>query len=416
MASDLKTLDPLFVRAQFPAPLWEWSFFENAGGVYVPRSVIERITAYMTECQVQPGSNFPLAAKAQERMNAGHARMAAMIGAEPGEVIIGASTSINAYVLANALRPLWDDGDEVIVAIQNHEANSGPWRRLAAGGIKMLDWPVHPETGMLDTAVLSNLLGERTRLVAFPHVSNILGAINDVPAITRMVHAAGAEVCVDGVAFAPHRAVDVKAWDVDYYLFSFYKIFGPHMGCLYGKMEKLVAAANQGHYFFADDDTTHKLNPAGPQHEMIASLQGIDDYFEALAGHHLKSPANDPLSRQRNLFDLVAAHEEKLARRFLDFVNSRDDIRLLGPADASLATRVATFSFTVEGRRSAEIPPLTAKHRVGVSSGHFYAKRLVEALGIVDANDGVVRASMAQYNTLDEVDRLVEALDAALSH
>jgi selenocysteine lyase/cysteine desulfurase len=389
MAGDLKTLDPLFVRAQFPAPLWEWSFFENAGGIYVPRSVIERITAYMTECQVQPGSNFPLAAKAQERMNAGHARMAAMIGAEP---------------------------DEVIVAIQNHEANSGPWRRLAAGGIKMLDWPVHPETGMLDTAVLSNLLGERTRLVAFPHVSNILGAINDVPAITRMVHAAGAEVCVDGVAFAPHRAVDVKAWDVDYYLFSFYKIFGPHMGCLYGKMEKLVAAANQGHYFFADDDTTHKLNPAGPQHEMIASLQGIDDYFEALAGHHLKSPANDPLSRQRNLFDLVAAHEEKLARRFLDFVNSRDDIRLLGPADASLATRVATFSFTVEGRRSAEIPPLTAKHRVGVSSGHFYAKRLVEALGIVDANDGVVRASMAQYNTLDEVDRLVEALDAALSH
>jgi cysteine desulfurase family protein (TIGR01976 family) len=414
MSSDLKALDPLFVRAQFPAPLWEWAFFENAGGVYVPRCVIERITAYMSECQVQPGTNFPLAAKALERMNAGHARMAAMIGAEPGEVIVGASTSINAYVLANALRPLWRQGDEVIVAIQNHEANSGPWRRLAASGIKVLDWPVHPETGTLDTGVLADLLSERTRLVAFPHVSNILGAINDVATITRIAHAAGAEVCVDGVAFAPHRAVDVKAWDVDYYLFSFYKIFGPHMGCLYGKMEKLVAAANQGHYFFADDDTTHKLNPAGPQHEMIASLAGIDDYFEALAGHHLGVPANDALSRQKRLFEMVAEHEAKLAARFLDFVNSRNDIHLLGPAEASRNARVATFSFTVRGRRSAEIPPRTAKHRVGVSNGHFYAKRLIEALGVEDPDDGVVRASIAQYNTLDEVDRLIEALEKAI--
>ena len=416
MTRDMKALDPLFVRGRFPAPLWEWAFFENAGGVYVPNSVIERITAYMSQCQVQPGSNFPLAAKAQDRMNTGHARMAAMIGADEDEVVIGPSTSINAYVLAQALRPLWSDGDEVIVAIQNHEANSGPWRRLAASGIKVLDWPVHPETGTLDTAALAGLLSDRTRLVALPHVSNILDAINDAKAIAKLVHDAGAEVCVDGVAFAPHRAVDVRDWDVDYYLFSFYKIFGPHMGCLYGKRDKLVRAANQGHYFFADDDTTHKLNPAGPQHEMIAALQGIDDYFEALAAYHLAAPANDALARQRRLFELIGRHEEELSRRFLDFVNGRDDIRLLGPASADRNTRVATFSFTIEGRRSADIPALLARQHVGVSSGHFYAKRLVEALGVANADDGVVRASMAHYNTLDEVDRLIEALDRALSN
>jgi len=409
-----KPLDAAFVRGQFPAALWEWAFFENAGGSYVPRSVIERITAYMRETQVQPGTHFPGAAKALERMNAGHAAMAAMIGADLNEVVIGPSTSINAYVLANALRPLWAEGDEVIVAIQNHEANSAPWRRLAETGIKVLDWPVHPETGMLDTAALAALLTERTRLVALPHVSNILGAINDVTAIAKLAHDAGAEVCVDGVAFAPHRVVDVKAWDVDYYLFSFYKVFGTHMGCLYGKFDKLIAAHNQGHYFFAEDDTHHKLNPAGPQHEMIASLAGIDDYFETLAAHHVTPSANDPLSRQRRLYDPVATHEEALAARFLDFVNSRGDIRLIGPATADKDKRVATFSFTVKGTKSADIPAKTAEHRVAVSNGHFYAKRLIEAVGIEDADDGVVRASMAQYNTLEEVDRLVAALDAAL--
>jgi len=414
MSSKTKPLDPLFVRGQFPANLWEWAFFENAGGSYVPRTVIERLNAYMIETQVQPGSHFPGAAKAMDRMNAGHARMAAMIGADTREVVIAASTSINVYVLAQALRPLWSEGDEVIVAIQNHEANSGPWRRLAASGIKVLDWPVHPETGALDIRVLDDLLSDKTRLVAFPHVSNILGAINDVPAITAKAHAAGAQVCVDGVALAPHRAVDVKAWNVDYYLFSFYKIFGPHMGCLYGKLEHLVAAANQGHYFFDDHDTAHKLNPAGPQHEMIASLQGIDDYFEALAGHHLVSKPNAALERQLHLYELVAKHEEALAKRFLDFIDAKPNVRLLGPAEASRKVRVPTFSFTVEGKPSADIPPATAAHRVAVSHGHFYAKRLVEAMGVEDSADGVVRASMAQYNTIEEVDRLIEALDRAI--
>ena len=221
MKSITKPLDPLFVRGQFPAALWKWAFFESAGGSYVPKSVIERLTAYMSENQVQPGTYFPGAAKALERMNFGHTLMAAMIGANPNEVVIGPSSSINIYVLANALRSLWDEGSEVIVAVQNHEANSAPWRRLSDTGIKVLDWPVLPETGTLDIKVLENLLSDRTRLVTFPHVSNILGAINNIQAITNLVHKTGAQVCVDGVACAPHRALDVKGWNVDYYVFSF---------------------------------------------------------------------------------------------------------------------------------------------------------------------------------------------------
>ena len=414
MNSASKPLDPLFVRTLFPATLWEWAFFESAGGSYVPKTVIERVNSYMSETQVQPGDYFPNAAKALLRMNAGHDLMAAMIGAEQNEVVIGASTSINVYVLANALRPLWDEGDEVIVSVQNHEANSTPWRRLAETGIKILDWPVHPKTGALDIGVLEKLLSERTRLVAFPHVSNILGALNDVEAITKCAHAADAEVCVDGVACAPHRALDVKGWNVDYYVFSFYKTFGPHMGCLYGKYEKLLAAKNQSHYFFAQDDIIHKLNPAGPQHEMIASLQGINDYFETLASHHLGSPKNGAFARQKELFGLIAEHEEILAGKFLNFLSTKLNVRLLGPSKSIKSIRVPTFSFTVEGRASADIPPLLAKQGIAVSNGHFYAKRLIEAMGLDNAEDGVVRASMAHYNTANEVDRLIQMLDKVL--
>ena len=138
MKSIAKPLDPLFVRGQFPVALWKWAFFENAGGSYVPKSVIKRLTAYMSENQVQPGTYFPCAAKALERVNTGNDLMAAMIGANPNEVVIGPSTSINIYVLANALRSLWDEGSEIIVAVQNHEANSTPGRGFRIPALRYL--------------------------------------------------------------------------------------------------------------------------------------------------------------------------------------------------------------------------------------------------------------------------------------
>ena len=409
-------LDPAFARAQFPETCWNdgWAFFENAGGAYVPESVIARLTAYMTECQVQPQAPYPKSQIAAERMAAGHAAMAAMIGAGQDEVTVGPSTSLNVYVLANALRPLWRDGDEVVVATLNHEANSTPWRRLAESGIKVIEWPVHPDSGALAVELLPRLLTEKTRLVAFPHVSNITGDINDVAAITRDVHAAGAMVCVDGVAFAPHRTVDVKAWDVDFYLYSFYKVFGPHMGLLYARRDRALAARNQGHAFFAKDDLYHKLMPAGPMHEGIACLQGIADYFEALAAHHGVA-GNSLQARVQGVFKLIAAHEEVLADGFLKFINSRDDIRLIGRKSSKAADRAPTFSFTVKGKKSAEVVKALLPAKVALWNGDFYAPRLLKAVGIADTEDGVIRASMAHYNTVEEVERLAGEIKKILS-
>lgn len=413
--TDKTELDLEFVRAQFPSPCWDWAFFENAGGTFVPESVIMRMTHYMRETQVQPGYPFPASHKAQERMDLGHQLMADMIGADKNEVVITGSTSMSVYTLAQALRPLWQAGDEIIVTNLNHEANSGPWRRLAEFGIKIIEWPVHPDSGNLDIGLLDQMLSDKTRLVVFPHVSNITGDINDVAEITRKAHAAGALVCADGVAYAPHRHVDVKAWDVDFYVFSFYKLFGPHMGCLYGKRDRLLEAKNQYHYFIENEDTSHKLDPAGPSHASIATLAGIADYFDALALHHAPSNSDGTLfERTQLVYDLAGAHEEALAQSFVNFMLSKPNIRLLGHQTADREERCATFSFIVNGRSSAEIARAVEPHQVAIASGDFYANRLLEAVGIRDIKDGVVRCSMAHYNTKEEVQRLIGALEQIL--
>ncbi len=411
------TFDVQFARAQFPEANWldGWALMENAGGAVVPNQVIRALTRYMTHNQVQPGAPYPAGRAAQEQMDRGHALMAEMIGADPGDVVIGPSTSINVYVLANALRHQWRPGDEIIVSLANHEANASPWKKLTEFKLIIKDWDINRETGSLDQEVLRGLLNGKTRLVALPHVSNITGEVNDVAAITRQVRDVGGPdrplVCVDGVAYAPHRAVDVAGWDVDFYLFSFYKVFGPHMGLMYGKRAHLLNAKGQGHDFFPETDIQHKLNPAGPQHEMIAALAGISDYIEALAVHH-DVQANSFTERARGVFALIQAHEERLSRVFLDGIADLPGLRLWGTRNP--AARAPTFSFTINGMISRAVTEHLAGRKLGVSHGHFYAPRLLEATGVTDTEDGVCRASLAHYNTVEDVERLVQALEALI--
>ena len=295
---DTPELDVEFARAHFPALADGWAFFENAGGSYVPRSVIERVTAYMTESQVQPGAGYAPSAAAAERMAEGRLAVAQMINADADEVLVGPSTTANVYALGHAIRPWLEPGDEVVVTDLDHEANNGAWRRLAEIGAVVKEWRVDPATAELDPAALEPLLGPRTRLVCVTHCSNITGAFNDIAAIARMVHAAGGLLFVDGVAFAPHRAIDVRALDVDFYGFSPYKVYGPHLGVLYGKREHLIAAEGQNHFFFRAGDVPDKIAPGYANHELTAGLAGIADYFDQLHAHHF-ALCREQLSRAR---------------------------------------------------------------------------------------------------------------------
>lgn len=415
MPADRLDLD--FVRRQFPPLGNGWAFFENAGGSYVPQSVIDRVRSYMTEAQVQPAWTFGPSADASARIAHGHRAVAELINADPDEVIVGPSTTQNIYVLAQALRPRFRPGDELIVTNLDHEANNGAWRRLAESGVTIKEWRFDPESGALRQGDLDILLTDRTRLVCFSHCSNVTGTINDVPGIVRKVHAAGALACVDGVAFAPHRPVDVKALDVDFYAFSAYKVFGPHLGILYGKREHLLAARGQNHFFIGEDEIPLKLNPGGPNHELTAGLVGVADYFDGLYHHHFDTPEDDqPNSfhgRAARVYALMAAHEERLADRLLTFLRGKPSLRLIGCPTASGGQRAPTISFAVPGRPSRDIQAALERRQIAVGYGNFYAYRCVESLGL-SPEDGVLRVGMAHYNSVEEVDRLIDALGSIL--
>src|SRR6056297_975980 len=235
-AGTTPALDLDFVRASFPAfgeeTLAGWGFFENAGGSYACAPVIRRLTEFYTRTKVQPYAPYPASRRAGQWMDEAQERMATALCVTPDWVHVGPSTTQNTYVLAQAFAEMLAEGDEIVVTEQDHEANSGPWRRLAARGLTIREWRVDPDTGHLDPADLDALLSERTRVVAFPHASNIVAEINPVAEICARVAAAGAVSVVDGVSSAPHGLPNVRELGADIYLFLSYKTYGPHQGVM----------------------------------------------------------------------------------------------------------------------------------------------------------------------------------------
>ncbi|MFV8752094.1 cysteine desulfurase-like protein [Nannocystaceae bacterium ST9] len=410
------SLDLEFVRRQFPVlseHSRDWALLDNAGGSVLPRQVQARITAHLERSMVQLGASYPLSQQASASVAAGHAAIETLLGAAPGEVVLAPSTTLAARLLARALRPRWRTGDAVIVSELDHEANRGPWRALAETGIEVRTWPLRRESASLELDDLEPLLDERARLVCFTHCANVVGGIHDVRAIAERVHAAGAEVCVDGVAYAPHRLVDVRALGVDYYLVSLYKIFGPHLAALWGRRELLEQAKGQNHDFIGEHELPYKFEPGSVSHELAVGLPGILDYLAAIELHHVGGLAEDRRAGLARSFELFAAHEARLAERLLAWLRERAGVRILGPDHGDPALRVPTIAFVSEGRASSSIPPLLEREQLAIRWGHFYAPQAIRALGL-DEREGVVRVSMVHYNTLAEVDRLIAALDRVL--
>ena len=404
-------LDLNFVRTQFPAfaepSLNGHAHFENAGGSYACAPVIRRLSEYYCRLKVQPYYGYRASSEAGEWMDAAYCRLAEYLGVTPAEVHFGPSTSQNTYVLAQAMRPLLQQGDEIIVTNQDHEANGGVWRRLATHGMVIREWRVDPENGQLDIARLDNLMTDRTRLMVFPHASNVVAHINPVAEIAARARAVGAITVADGVAWAPHGFPDVPALGADVYLFSLYKTYGPHQGLMVIRQHLLEQLGNEGHYFNAGD--AHKrLVPAGADHAQVAAAQGIAEYFDALDAHHGGGSSSGRAQRVR---ELLRAAELALLPQLLDYLANHKAIRLLGPCDAN--QRAATVSFATNFAAPSQVASRLAQHKIMAGHGHFYAKRLVEALGL-DAASGVVRLSLVHYTTPEEMNTLIAALDTVL--
>ena len=241
--------------------------------------MVDRLTRFYRERKVQPYHAFEASRLGGEEMDEARARLAALLGMAGDELHFGPSTTQNTYVLSQAFGQWFKPGDAIIVTNQDHEANTGPWRRLADRGVEIREWKIDADTGHLPIEALAALLDERVKLVCFPHASNIVAEINPVREIAALAHEAGAYVCVDGVSYAPHGLPNINALGADIYLFSAYKTYGPHQGVMTIRRGLAEALPNQGHYFNAGA-LTKRFTPAGPDHAQIAACAGIADYID----------------------------------------------------------------------------------------------------------------------------------------
>ncbi len=407
-------LDLNFVRSQFPAfespVLSSHAFFENAGGSYPCRAVVDRLHRFYMDRKVQPYGPYPGAQAGGAEMDEARERLAALMGVAGPQVSFGPSTSANTYVLAQAVR-VWLRGQNaaIVVTNQDHEANSGVWRRLADEGIEVREWQIDPQTGLLDPAGLAALLADgRVKLVCFPHCSNVVAAINDVARLSAMARAAGARVVVDGVSYAPHGLPDFPGLGCDVYLYSAYKTFGPHQGIMVMTQDFGAELPSQAHYFNAGA-LQKRFTPAGPDHAQIAACAGMADYIDALHEHHFGAEADAGL-RNRRVHDLMRAHEIAVVTPLLDYLAARNDLRLIGPRAA--ADRAPTVAVALD-RAATPVSEALGREGIACWAGDFYAVRPLTAMG-VDLERGVLRMSLAHYTSPEEVTQLMRALDRVL--
>ncbi len=395
------------VRAHFPGLAQPTIFFDNAGGSQTLAKVAHRISDYLLNSNVQLGASYAASKRASERVAQGVRSVGSLFGqVDEHEIVLGSSTTQLIFNLAAALAPTLKEGDELIVSNVDHEANIGAWRRLGARGIVVKEWQVNRDTYALEPESLEPLLGPRTKWVAVTHCSNLIGTIHNISEMAKRVHACGARLFVDGVAFAPHAPVDVHALGVDGYVFSLYKVYGPHLSAMWLRRDLIDEVACINHDFLAHH-VPYKLQPGGANYELTWGSGAVAEYLDEMGA------ALDSRSPRSAAWAAIAAQEQALCERFLSFLRNRPGVKIIGSPDSDRNHRVPTISFVVSKLRSSEVPPLVDPYGIGVRFGDSYARHLVDTLDLRQ-KEGVVRVSMVHYNSIEEVDKLIEVLDRVL--
>jgi cysteine desulfurase family protein (TIGR01976 family) len=407
----IPSFNPATVRDGFPSLARTQEgrtvvFADGPGGTQMPRSVSEVMSGYLQHSNANTGGVFLTSREPVAVVNASRTAMAAFLNATPEEIIFGQNMTSLTFSMSRALARTWQPGDEIIVTGLDHDANVAPWMLAAEDrGAIVNVLPFDPGECLITPAVLAAALGPRTRLVALGYASNAVGSILDLAPMIAQAHAAGALVYIDAVHFAPHGVIDVRALDCDFLACSAYKFCGPHLGILYGRSSLLESLK------------AYKVRPStmqppgkwetGTQNfEAIAGLGACLGYLGGIAS------LEHPLSRPALVAAMqgIQAYEQLLSRRFLAGAATIPGLRLYGISDpARLAHRTPTFGLTLAGcppRRAAE---RLAEQGIFVWDGHFYAQGFVEQLDLA-SRGGVIRIGFAHYNTLSEVDRVVDAL------
>ncbi|KAK5446565.1 hypothetical protein LTS15_009497 [Exophiala xenobiotica] len=397
-------MDLAAVRAQFPALAQKQVFMDNAGGAQVLKTVIDAISSYLSSTNVQLGASYPISQESTNKFNQGHIVGAKYINASPKEVVFGPSTTQLFRNLSIALKI--ESGSEIILSNLDHEANLAPWVQLAEWkGLTVKWWIPTKNTNSnpkLEPEDLKALLTPKTRLVCCTHTSNILGTITDVAALSKVIHETSPNTlfCVDAVAYAPHKAIDCKAFGVDFYSFSWYKVYGPHISMLYVSEKAQKELQSLGHYFKPGDTLEEMLGLAAANYECTQAVPRVVEYIDKIG------------------WDAITQQEQEIQEILLSYLRSKpNQIKIYGEPSSDRKLRVPVISFRVKGQSSLSIiDAIEARSDFGCRSGHFYSKRLCEmVLGMPDGDDGVVRCSLLHYNTAEEVKGLVKVLDEVIA-
>ena len=412
-------LDLVAIRKQFPSlertlerrPV---VYFDGPGGTQIPRQVMDAVAHYYQAMNCNIEGTFVTSEDTDRMLVEAHEAMADFLNARsPDEIAFGLNMTTHAYNVSRAIGRTLHPGDEVVVTVLDHEANVSPWQALEEHGAKVHCVDIRPEDCTLDMEDLESKLNSRTKVVAIGYASNAVGTVNPLGEVIDKAHRVGALVFVDAVHYAPHGPIDVQALDCDLMACAVYKFFGPHVGVLYGKQEVL------------EQLPAYKIRPAKPRfeigtqnHEGIAGSLAAVDYLAEL-GRQQGGAYRDryPQLEGRRLhlktcLSAVECYERSLFQRLLDGLEQIKGLKIWGITDRGrLHCRTPTAAFTVPGLSPREITAEMGKKGFFLWEGDFYAQALIERLGLFESG-GVVRLGLVHYNTAEEVDRCLCALEA----
>jgi cysteine desulfurase family protein (TIGR01976 family) len=406
-----RTFDVQAVRDQFLALGRTYNgrgvvYFDRPGGSQVARQAIEAITGYMERGGANLHGVFPTSTETEEILADSRKAAADFLGAAPDEVAFGANMTTLTFAVSRAVAHGWDEDSEIVVTELDHRANVDPWLIAAAEQGAKVRWVrVDPETLTLQENDLEQTINERTKLVAIGLASNAVGTVNDVTAVAERAHSIGALVAVDAVHAAPHLPVDRDAIGADIITCSAYKFFGPHVGVTAIRRE-LFEKMDVYRLDPAPDYLPDKLETGTQNHEGIAGLKGALDFISSLG------EGTSQREKLTSAMKAIEEHEAPLAETFRTALRDIPGVKLYAAPDG--VRKTPTIAFRVEDHKPEEVCARMLEHGFFIAAGDFYASTLSEKLGIKDSG-GFIRAGLAPYNTGEEIERFVVALEGIVS-
>jgi len=410
----MATLDIAWVRSQFPALAVQVNgrpaiYFDGPGGTQVPQRVIDAMRDYLMNSNANTHGAFLTSRRSDEVIADAHAALADLLGCDADEVIFGPNMTTLTFSLSRALGREFGPGDELVVTRLDHDGNVAPWWALEERGCRVRFVDINPSDCTLDMADLERQITPRTRLVAAGYASNAVGTINNVQEIIRLAQAVGALVYVDAVHYAPHGPIDVRRLGCDFLVCSPYKFFGPHSGALYGKREHL-ARLRPYKVRPAPEANPFRWETGTQSHEGQAGILAAVDYLAEL-GRRASPSVSSRRAALLAAYDVIRPYERSLAERLIKGLLAIPGLTIYGIQEAARgAERVPTVAIRISGHTPRELASYLGEHGIFTWDGNYYALNLSERLGVEPAG-GMLRIGLVHYNTPEEVDRALEALN-----